>query len=277
MVDLMKSRTRMMPSFKRLRKSPNFGAIHALIAEGKPLSEVVHQIQQGWREMLDVRPETLEKQLQRYKSALKVGGKAPHERVAPAAPTGSWASTRVVPKKVEEEAVVVKEGEGAIEEGGTENGVEKGSIPQAYDVHGSMVQLFELQMKRIALDVGNENMSNKLLPGTGLEVSVARDILKTIHVIEGDLGIRHQEPHKVGVGVMVGLTPALQDKLNDKGVLGILQDKKSRKRILNALSAGSALGAGTNFPKMSEETSEETEKIIDVEVIENTDKKAEEG
>jgi len=258
--------TRLLPSFKRIRKSPHYMDIHSLIVSGVPCSEVARKIQQEYREMLDISIESLEKQLCRYRESLKIDNLAPHERL----PIKSWASTSsVIPDDALSKVDGGSSSVGASGDDGDSTMEEKESsadpLRQGYDVHRELIRLYELQRRRIKMEMENEEEINKLISGVGIEISVAMDILKTIHVIEGDLGIRHQEPHKVGVGVMIGLSPSLQEKLNNNGVLAIMNDKKSRKRILNALSVVSSLGGETKFSKMSEDDEDE---VIDAKVVE---------
>jgi len=146
------------------------------------------------------------------------------------------------------------------------------------DVHGGLVSLLQLQMGRIAMEVDNEITIGKLMPGTGLEINVAKEILKGIHVVQGDLGLRHQEPskniHAIGVGE---LSPKQMEGMAKSGILAVISDQKSRKRLLKRLSGATSLESATNNGSLSKNGQEGPDgegsgEAVQAEVVEKTEK-----
>ena len=257
--------TRLVDSYRRIRASAHFREIHTMIVKDLPISYIVRRIQTEWREMVDVSPEGLEKQLRRYKDALRVGGKLPHERMAE---KPSWVAGLDKGSKGGTTIVVGEGGRGggttlAIPEGKGGGGgdaivgeVIEPPMAPTFDARAEMIKLYKVADKRIGIGLACEKEISQLLPTMAMEISVARDILKTIHIMDGDLGLRHQEPTKVGVAVGVGMTKALEEKLNGLGIGGVLADEKSRSKILAALRGVTPLVQGTSKPTVSEVVSE---------------------
>ena len=280
----MSGRIRLTEGFRRLRRSRRFHDIHALIVAGVACNEIARKIQMEWREVNTVSQATLAKQLERYRKSLEVGGLAPHEIpeearkarggiLGSALEKGGWAvyDAETSSSKVDEDPYKGRT-KAEIEQassGDLARMVEKEkAIPTdgAVDVKEGLSKLLDIQMARIAMEVKNEESIGKLMPGTGLEINVAKDILKSLHVVQGDLGLTHKEPDQLSVGIGIGPSKDLTEALSKSGLLKTISDKNSRKRILKVLQGETPLGGQTFLPEMSENAENEDDVV---QVVEN--------
>jgi hypothetical protein len=105
------------------------------------------------------------------------------------------------------------------------NEVEKG-----LDELAEMEKLYRLQMDRVAIDVKNENNIKKLLPTTGQEVRIAREILSNYADLKMDLGLSKR--HLGQVDVDARLLADVAVRYQKPEVATVLNDAQSRKKVL---------------------------------------------
>lgn len=90
-------------------------------------------------------------------------------------------------------------------------------------------KLYQLQMKRIKIDVENEEKINKLLPTTGREIFYAMKLLKQSSDLKMDLGLATRQLGEVSV---TGAAAAqISDRYNNN-VGQVLADPDSRRKVL---------------------------------------------
>jgi len=250
--------------FKRLRKSPHYHEIHNDVVSGVPISTIVKKVQGRWHEMTDVTPRTLERQLARYKESLMLDKKGMKERGEERALSSLDGSVGWAGRGIEQaEKALNGEDEEADDTStpssqGNDNALsipENGGVPampengglstinpvKEFNARDRMIYLYAKMESRIDMEMANEKKINKLIPGMAVEMSVAKDMLKSIAIMDGE----HTDPHN-GVGnVQVNnIQINVQEKLEKAGLQGILNSEKSRKRILTALRSESTKIAG---------------------------------
>lgn len=253
--------------FKRLRKSPHYREIHNDVVNGVPISSIVKKIQGRWHEMTDVTPRTLERQLARYKEALMLDKSGMQARgVEKALPTLNgevgWAG-----RGIEQAENALKEDDTEEDNSsststsgsqGNDNALsipENGGVPAVPENGGAlaeiapvkefnsrdhMIHLYGKMVSRIDAEMLNEKKIGKLIPGMAVEMSVAKDMLKCISVMDGE----HMEPGGVNNIQVNNIQVNVEEKLAKAGLQGILESEKSRKRILTALRSESTKIAG---------------------------------
>jgi len=90
-------------------------------------------------------------------------------------------------------------------------------------------KLYALQMKRIKIDVSNEEKINKLLPTTGREIFYAMKILKQSSDLKMDLGLATRQLGEVSV---TGASAAQISDRYDDSVGRVIADPDSRRKVL---------------------------------------------
>lgn len=94
---------------------------------------------------------------------------------------------------------------------------------------GELEKLYQLQMKRIQIDVENEEKINKLLPTTGREIFYAMKILKQSSDLKMDLGLVTRQ---IGEVAVTGSAAAQISDRYDDNVGQVLADPDSRRKVL---------------------------------------------
>jgi len=104
-------------------------------------------------------------------------------------------------------------------------------------------RLYEMQMKRVEIDVTNEQNINKLFPTTGREIFVAMKILKQSADLKMDLGLAKRQLGELAVTGQASMQIASR---HGEGVAGVMTDPDSRRRVLGMVETLMALGAKAN-------------------------------
>jgi hypothetical protein len=115
-------------------------------------------------------------------------------------------------------------------------------------------------MRRIEIDVQNENNIKKLLPTTGQEVRIAREILSTYADLKMDLGLSKRHLGQMDVDARVMADVAL--RYNKTEVQAVLNDPQSRKKVLGLVERLMSKSAGALVSGLGEAASPPN--VIDV-------------
>jgi len=95
-------------------------------------------------------------------------------------------------------------------------------------------KLYQLQMKRIEIDVGNEEKINKLLPTTGREIFYAMKLLKQSSDLKMDLGLATRQLGEVS---LAGQSAVQISNRYNGGVGQVLTDPDSRRKVLSMVES----------------------------------------
>lgn len=189
---------RMRPSsrdygYERVRELKCFQEVYDRILDGWPIAEIARFIQDIKKESLDVTKAGLMAALQGFRASL---------------PPGELAKKRM-PGLLANAA----------------NEVEAG-----LDEMREMEKLYRLQMNRLDIDIENEKKIKKLLPTTGQEVRIAREILSNYAELKMDLGLSKRHIGQMDVDARLMADVAV--RYNKTEVTTVLNDPQSRKRVL---------------------------------------------
>jgi len=274
--------------YKRLRRSKNFVKIHEMSKKGISASEIAKVIQHDWKDMMDVSREALERQLRRYAEDVKFKGDKALEDPK---------TTKLIERVKEHQAKDggwIFSGAEENEEGGTQEGVpENGEggttlskvisgpgsvilpkgmgaiakretidIPGGLQVEDELSSLYKLQARRIKKGIEVEDKIGEVLPNVSLDINLAKEILKTIYSIGGGIKGDNKDGEGDGDNPRVRISVEVEARLKSLGLSRVIQDEKSRKRILSALRSLASLEGGTNQEVLSE-------RVIEGQVIEN--------
>jgi len=193
------------PGQGRIRKLTCFDEVYGRILEGWPLSEVARFIQDVKKEATDLTRGSLMQSLQDFRGTI---------------PPAELLKKRLTPVFVD----AAKE----VEEG--------------LDELREIEKLYKLQMRRIDIDVQNEKNIKKLLPTTGQEVRIAREILSTYADLKMDLGLSKRHLGHMDVDARVMADVAL--RYNKTEVQTVLSDPQSRKKVLSLVERLMSKSAG---------------------------------
>lgn len=103
-------------------------------------------------------------------------------------------------------------------------------------------RLYEMQMKRVEIDVTNETNINKLFPTTGREIFVAMKILKQSAELKMDLGLAKRQLGELAVTGQASMQIASR---HGESVGTVMTDPDSRRRVLGMVETLIALGSQT--------------------------------
>jgi hypothetical protein len=101
-------------------------------------------------------------------------------------------------------------------------------------------RLYEMQMKRVEIDVTNEANINKLFPTTGREIFVAMKILKQSATLKMDLGLAKRQLGELSVTGQASMAIATR---HGENMGAIMTSPDSRRRVLGMVETLMALSA----------------------------------
>lgn len=194
------------PGQGRIRKLQCFEEVYDRILEGWPMSEVARFVQDVKKEATDLTRGGLMQALHEFRQTI---------------PAAELTKRRISPVFVD----AVKE----VEEG--------------LDELKEIEKLYKLQMRRIEIDVQNEKNIKKLLPTTGQEVRIAKEILSTYADLKMDLGLSKRHLGQMDVDARVMADVAL--RYNKTEVRAVMEDAQSRKKVLSLVERLMSKSAGT--------------------------------
>lgn len=104
-------------------------------------------------------------------------------------------------------------------------------IEEGIDELAELERLYKLQMSRIEIDVATEKKIKKLMPSTGQEVRIAKEILSSYADLKMDLGLskRHIGQMQVDARLMADVAVRYQKA----EVQEVMSSAQSRKKVLN--------------------------------------------
>ena len=189
----------------RVRTLVCFQEVYDRILDGWPLSEVARFIHEVKKEALDLGRSGLVAALQDYRKTI---------------PPAELVKKRLTPVFIEA-AKEVEEGIDELQE---------------------LEKLYKLQMGRISIDLKNEQNIKKLLPTTGQEVRVAREILSNYADLKMDLGLSKR--HLGQMDVEARLMADVAVRYNKPEVQTVLSNPQSRKKVLSLVERLMSKSAG---------------------------------
>jgi hypothetical protein len=148
------------------------------------------------------------------------------------------------------------------------------AVNNGLDELNELERLYRLQMKRVEIDVGNEEKINKLFPTTGREIFVAMKLLKQSADLKMDLGLLKRQLGEVSV---VGENAAeISSRYNDETVGQVLTDPDSRRKVFGMVTTLLRLGGKADIDA-AELVDDAASQIIDVSTEEETAAKVPDG
>jgi hypothetical protein len=189
------------------------------LVDGWSTDRVATFIQQEAKEYLDVQHESLRVMLGEYRQTIP-----PHERAAPILPS----QARV--------AEAVKDGLDELRE---------------------LENLYAMQLKRIEIDLKNEETIKKLMPSMTQEMRAAREILSDIAQIKMDLGLNKRHLGTVDVDAQVTAVGAAYSP----GVGKVIGNPESRRKLLGIAERFVALTEG-KLAVLEEEDADVEEELV---------------
>ncbi len=178
----------------RIRTLGCFQEVYDRILDGWPLTEIARFIQDVKKEAVDITRMGLVSALQDFRKTI---------------PPAELTKKRMTPVYVEA-AKTVEEG---------------------IDELVELEKLYKLQMRRIDIDVLNEKNIKKLLPTTGQEIRIAREVLSTYADLKMDLGLSKRHLGKMDVEARLLADVAV--RYNKPEVQNVLANPQSRKKVLS--------------------------------------------
>lgn len=178
----------------RVRTLLCFSEVYERILDGWPLTEIARFIQDVKKEATDLTRAGLVSALQDYRKTI---------------PPAELTKKRLTPVYME----AAKE------------------VEQGLDELAELEKIYRLQMDRIAIDLKNEQNIKKLLPTTGQEVRIAREILSTYADLKMDLGLSKR--HLGQMDVETRLLADVAVRYNKPDVQTVLANPQSRKKVLS--------------------------------------------
>jgi len=179
----------------RVRGLRCFQEVDQRIKEGWPLKDVAKFIQEVKEEMNDITRASVVSQLLDYRASIP-----PAELMKPRIPRAHVKAA----EKVEE----------------------------GLDELHELQRLYTLQMGRIEIDLKNEKTISKLLPTTGQEVRIAKEILVAYKDLKMDLGLSKRHIGQLDVDARLMADVAVRYN-NKPEVQQVMHNAESRKKILN--------------------------------------------
>ncbi len=207
-------------TFSRLKAAKCFNEIDRRIRLGWSSPDLAEAIQQEFHELQDVSLRYLKKVLDRYRTSI------PPSELSMVSPS-SLMGKRITQK--------MDKGLNELEQ---------------------IELLYDMQMKRIAIDVGNEEKINKLLPTTGNEIYVAMKLLKQSTDLKMDLGLLKRQ---LGTLEMTGQLAAEATERYGKDSVGkVLADPESRRKVLGLAEKLIAMGAKASIDSIFDPETDKT-------------------
>lgn len=138
------------------------------------------------------------------------------------------------------------------------------AVNNGLDELHELEKLYNMQMRRVEIDVGNEEKINKLFPTTGREIFVAMKLLKQSADLKMDLGLLKRQLGEVSV---VGENAAeISSRYNSDTVGQVLTDPDSRRKVFGMVTTLLRLAgqADLDAAELVESAVARTPEIIDV-------------
>lgn len=200
----------------RLKGLLFFSKVHDMVIGGWPPKEVAIFIRTKKKELLDLSEEQVQRLVVAYRNSLPS-----FDRVV-----------KVYPDSARKALETIEEGLDELQE---------------------LEHLYRLQMSRLKIDYETEKEIGKLLPTTGGEVRIARDLLMSRAQLKMDLGLDSGAREKLATATG-NADDALRGKPQHSLLTSVLSNSESRQKFLNA------------FNKLSKINSvKETRPVIDAE------------
>lgn len=182
------------PGKGRIRNLKCYPEVYERILDGWPLSEIARFIQELKKESEDITRASLIATLQDFRATI---------------PPAELTKRRITP--------VYQKAAEQVEEG--------------IDELRELEKLYRLQMTRIDIDFTTEKSIRKLMPSTGQEVRIAKEILIAYADKKMDLGLSKR--HLGQVEVDARLMHDVAVRYNKPEVQQVMSDAQSRKKVLN--------------------------------------------
>lgn len=177
----------------RIRGLRSFQEVYDRILDGWPLSEVARFIQEVKKEAVDMTRPGLVAALTDFRNTI---------------PPAELTKKRLTQKYIKA-AQEVEEGVDELKE---------------------LEKLYRLQMQRVEIDFTHEKNIKKLMPTTGQEVRIAKEILSTYADLKMDLGLSKRHLGQVDVDARLMHDVAL--RYNKAEVQEVMDNAQSRKKVL---------------------------------------------
>jgi hypothetical protein len=116
-------------------------------------------------------------------------------------------------------------------------------VEEGLDELKELEKLYKKQLKRIEIDIKNEENIKKLLPTTGQEFRIAREILSNYADLKMDLGLSKR--HLGQVDVEARLLADVAVRYNKPEVQTVLSNPQSRKKVLSLVERLMSKSAGS--------------------------------
>lgn len=179
--------------FAKLKAMACFKDAHKRILEGWPLSQIAKFIQVDRKEYTDVTGPSLVSVLAEYRGTI---------------PSGTLIKQPLSP--------IFNKAADTVEDG--------------LDELAELDKLYEIQLKRINIDLANEEKIKKLLPSMTPEIRAAKDILMARAQLKMDLGLTDR--HLGTAEVEVNVAADFAEKYGSAAVKQVLDSDESRRKLL---------------------------------------------
>lgn len=181
--------------FTKLREMACFQEVHEKLCGGYSVPELARIVQDERKEYTDVARESLIHVLKQYRASIEPGELLAHRP----------SSTSVFTKAAE-------------------------SLEKGLDELKALESLYQIQMKRVGIDLAIEEKLQKLVPTMTQEIRVAREILQTYADLKMDLGMskRHLGQLDVDAKVLADVTGRYQKQ----SVAKVVADPQARRKVL---------------------------------------------
>lgn len=180
--------------FAKLKALACFKDVHTRILEGWPLSQIAKFIQVDRKEYTDVTGPSLVSVLAEYRSTIPAGTLIKQTPLSP----------------------IYNKAADTVEDG--------------LDELAELDRLYEIQLKRINIDLANEEKIKKLLPSMTPEIRAAKDILMARAQLKMDLGLTDR--HLGTAEVEVNVAAEAAQKFGSPTVKQVLESDESRRKLL---------------------------------------------
>lgn len=180
--------------FAKLKAMACFKDVHTRILEGWPLSQIAKFIQVDRKEYTDVTGPSLVSVLAEYRGTIPSGTLIKQTPLSP----------------------IYNKAADTVEDG--------------LDELAELDKLYEIQLKRINIDLANEEKIKKLLPSMTPEIRAAKDILMARAQLKMDLGLTDR--HLGTAEVEVNVAAEASQKYGSAAVKQVLESDESRRKLL---------------------------------------------
>ena len=216
----------------RVRTLVCFQEVYGKILDGWPLSEIARYVQEIKKEALDLTRKGLVAALEDYRKTI---------------PPAELTKKRLTPTYL-----------AAAQE-----------VEQGLDELQELKKLYLMQLGRIEIDVQNEKNIKKLLPSTGQELRIAREILANSADLKMELGLSKR--HLGQMDVEARLLADVAVRYNKPEVQTVLSNAQSRKKVLSLVEHLMSRSAGALPDDLSDVVDVPAEPAESAEPVEEED------